>query len=77
MRYDVGNHARGLAVGADDGQRGDLLVGNGLDSPLQLDEKLLEVLSPVLDVLLLAVAADVRPQSVNAFKTALMAARTF
>ena len=73
---DMSNHVGGLVVGPNDAYGRNLLVGDGIDPPLQLDEKLLEVLPPVLAVLFLAVATDVRPQSVDSLETPLVAAGT-
>ncbi len=73
---DMSNNVGGLAVGPNDAHGGNLLVGDGIDPPLQLDEKLLEVLPPVLAMLFLAVATDVRPQSVDSLETPLVAAGT-
>ena len=72
----MSNNVGGLAVGPNDAHGGNLLVGDGIDPPLQLDEKLLEVLPPVLAMLFLAVATDVRPQSVDSLETPLVAAGT-
>lgn len=51
-------------------------VGDQGQSPLQLHEKLFEMLSPVLAVPLLAVPSDVRPQTMNPLEPPLMAAGT-
>lgn len=73
---DMSNNVGSLAIGPNDAYGGNLLVGDGIDPPLQLDEKLLEVLPPVLAVLFLAVTADVRPQSVDSLETPLVTAGT-
>ena len=73
---NVSDNISGLTVGLDDAHGGNLLVGNRIEPPLQLDKKFLEVLSPVLTVLLLTVTTNVSPESVDSLKTPLMAAWT-
>lgn len=54
----------------------DFAIGNGVELPLQLQEKLFEMLSPVFAMAFLAISTDMRSQTMNTFETSLMAAWT-
>lgn len=74
--YGTGNRICDLHVVQNNRKGCDRPVGNHGQAPLQLHEKLLEMLSPVLAVTLLAVSSYVRSQTMNPLKPPLMTAGT-
>ena len=54
----------------------DFTIGNGIELPLQLQEKLFKMLSPVFTMAFLAISTDMRSQTMNTFETSLMTAWT-